>query len=299
MGVMHSRLKGQSITLRRLNVIFHPLGFAYPHAMTKYLAYLAALTVLTALPLHAATQEDVVRGELLSGWRTEAGTRMTALHLVLAPGWKTYWRSPGDAGVPPSFDWSGSQNLKSVHFHWPRPVVFHLNGMQTIGYHDNLVLPIEVTAKDPSQPVLLRARVDLGVCKDICIPAVFDLSTDLAQSGALDPMIVAALADMPTAAKAAGVDAIGCTLEPIADGLRITAMIDLPTQGPEETVVLESGTQGIWVSGAQSTRTGGRLTAVADMVPPDGAPFALDRSAVTLTVIADNRAVEIRGCPAP
>lgn len=267
--------------------------------MIRHLARFVALTVLATLPLHAATQEDVVRGELLSGWRTDAGTRMAALHLALAPGWKTYWRSPGDAGIPPSFDWSGSENLKSVQFHWPRPVVFHLNGMETIGYHDNLVLPIEVTPIDPSQPVLLRARIDLGVCNDICIPAAFDLSADLQKSGASDPAISTALANVPTAAKAAGVTAVGCTLEPIADGMRVTASIDLPAQGPDETVVLESGANGIWVSGAESTRKGGRLTAVADMVPPNGAPFALNRSAVTVTVIADNRAVEIRGCPAP
>jgi DsbC/DsbD-like thiol-disulfide interchange protein len=77
----------------------------------------------------------------------ENGGHMAAVELQLAPGWKTYWRSPGDAGIPPSFDWSGSENVKSVRLHWPAPEVFEANGMQTIGYHERLVLPVEITPR--------------------------------------------------------------------------------------------------------------------------------------------------------
>jgi hypothetical protein len=75
--------------------------------------------------------------------------------------------------------------------------------------------------------------------------------------------------------------------------------MDIPPLGPEETVVFESGVDGVWVSEAQADRSGSTLIAASDMVPPTGAPFALDRSGVTLTVISMDRAVEIRGCPAP
>ena len=70
------------------------------------------------------------------GWQMQNGHHMAGLSLQLAPDWKTYWRAPGEAGIPPLFDWSGSTNVQSVRVHWPSPVVFHLNGMQTIGYHD-------------------------------------------------------------------------------------------------------------------------------------------------------------------
>lgn len=261
--------------------------------------HLPLLLALCPAQVLAFSQEDVLRGDIRPGWTTEAGTRMTALHLTLAPGWKTYWRSPGDAGIPPAFDWTGSENLRAVAFHWPRPHVFELNGMKTVGYHDALVLPIEVTPVDPGLPVRLKGTVDLGVCSDICIPASLAFDSVMEGKGSPDPMIDAALSDRPVTARQAGLTGIGCAVDPISDGLRITATMALPAAGGEETVVFESATSGIWVSEASATRSGGTLTAAADMVPPQGAPFALDRSAVTVTVISETRAVEIRGCPAP
>ena len=261
-------------------------------------------TVVAALAGPASaqgmTQSDVLEGNLLPGWQMTGGAHMAALDLRLAPQWKTYWRAPGDAGIPPSFDWSGSENVASVRFHWPAPDVFHTNGMQSVGYHDHLVLPFEVTARDPSRPVVLRAQVELGVCKDICMPASLTLETRLMSPGSPDPAIHAALKARPATSAEAGMGMVSCKVEPIRDGLRVTAEVDLPQQGSREVVVMEPGLAGVWVSQSQVSRQGARLTAVADMVPPSGAPFALDRSAVVLTVIGSaGRAVEIKGCPAP
>jgi len=260
---------------------------------------LAAFLALTALPGLATTQADILLAEVLPGWRMASGAHMAALRLRLAPEWKTYWRAPGEAGIPPQFDWSGSQNLKSVQFHWPRPMVFHLNGMQSIGYDGELVLPLEITAKDPAQPILLRATVELGVCRDICIPVALQLNADLSAPGAPDAAINAALGDMPATARAGGVTRVSCQVDPIADGLRITARIDMPSAGGSEVVVLEPGQASVWTAGAVTSRDGNRLTATTEMVAPSGSPFALDRSALTVTVLGDARAVEIKGCPAP
>ena len=259
----------------------------------------ALALVAVASAAQAFSPEDVMSGQMRPGWQLPDGGHMTALHLSLAPGWKTYWRSPGDAGIPPMFDWAGSENVAAVRFHWPRPHVFHLNGLQTVGYKGQLVLPIEVTPTDPSRPLRLKGSVDLGVCDDICLPASLPFDLRIDGPGAPDPVIDAALADRPLTAAKAGLRSIGCTLAPIADGLRITAALDLPAPGGTEVVVFESGTSGIWVSEASATRSGPTLTASAEMVPPQGAPFALDRSAVVVTVISDDRAVEIRGCPSP
>lgn len=263
------------------------------------LALIALLGGMAPLAASAFEQADVVQGDFRTGWQVKPGTHMAALHIDLAPSWKTYWRAPGDAGIPPSFNWSGSENLKSVRFHWPRPSVFDLNGTKTVGYHDQLILPIEVVAADPSRPVHLRAMIDLGVCLDICIPATLSLDAVLQGPGAPDALIDAALAAVPQTAAQAGLAGIGCMVDPIDDGLRVTARMQIPQLGPDETVVFESGVDGVWVSEAVADRSGGTLTAASDMVPPTGAPFALDRSGVTLTVISMDRAVEIRGCPAP
>ncbi|MGP3698295.1 protein-disulfide reductase DsbD domain-containing protein [Rhodobacter sp. NSM] len=260
--------------------------------------FIASCLSLAALPASATPPDQILTAELLPGWR-EGGRHIAAVRLRLAPEWKTYWRSPGEAGIPPEFDWSGSENMVSVRMHWPVPHVFTLNGMQTIGYRGEVVLPFEIVARDASRPIRLRARVDLGVCRDICVPAEFDLDAQLAPGGGPDASIVEALRSRPETGHEAGVGRVACRVEPIDDGLRLTAELDLPETGGSEVVVLEPGTPAIWTSEAVTSRQGARLTAVSDMVGPGGAPFALDRSALTVTVLGDRRAVEIRGCPAP
>lgn len=259
----------------------------------------AASPVLPAGPALAGapdSPDDVVQAAFLSGWREAGGTRMTALSLTLADHWKTYWRAPGDAGVPPVFDFSGSENLASAQIEWPRPQVFDLNGMTTIGYREGVTLPLALTPKDPSKPIRLRATVDIGVCNDICMPVSFSFSADLAGGGAPDPQINAALAARPATGPAAGIRHVSCTVEPIPDGLRVTAQLDVPPLGGAETTVFETPDPTIWVSDATTRREGGRLVATADLVPSSGTPFALDRSALRITVLSPNRAVEAQGC---
>lgn len=298
MALLPPCLKPPKVISCRRIVISHFIANPYLRPM-RQIARLALLCLLPALPAAAQSQDDVLTGTFRSGWQASDGSHMAALHLVMAQGWKTYWRSPGDAGIPPSFDWTGSENVRSVRFHWPRPEVFSLNGLNTIGYKGDLVLPIEVIPTDPALPVRLKAAVELGVCSDICLPASLALDDVLSGPGASDPLIHAALADQPLSAREAGVGGVGCQVEPIKDGLRVTGSFDLPKGAGGETVVFEPGLPGVWVSESATRREGGTLVATADMVPPQGKPFAMDRSMVVVTVISDNRAVEIRGCPAP
>jgi DsbC/DsbD-like thiol-disulfide interchange protein len=258
---------------------------------------LAVLSAFAAAPLAAqGLPDDLVRAELLPGWRTPDGTRMTALRLRLAPGWKTYWRAPGEAGIPPSFDWRGSRNVGSVSFHWPEPQVFDLNGYRTLAYGEELVLPIEVTPKDPGAPVSVAAKVALGVCEDVCVPVSLSIEAELPDIADADPVIEAALASQPQSARAAGLAAARCEIEPIRDGLRLTARLSLPARGGEEFAVVELGDGRVWVSEAETSREGGELVTVADLVPPDGKPFALDRRDVRITVFGDRGAVDVQGC---
>lgn len=258
-----------------------------------------ATLLLIAPPALATTQEDVLSAQLRPGWQMQSGAHMAAVELRLAPGWKTYWRSPGDAGIPPTFDWSGSENVKDIRLHWPAPQVFEANGMQTIGYHDSLVLPVEVTPEDPSRPVKLAVEISLGVCDEICMPAVVDLAADLTSPGASDDTIRQALSAGATPATDAGVSAVSCAIDPIRDGLRLTARVRLPDPGHPEVVAFETADRNIWVAEAITQREGGELVSMTELVPPDGAPFALDRSGITLTILAAGGAVEVRGCPAP
>ena len=122
-------------------------------------AVIAGPSVAQSLP------DDILHAELREGWRLPGGTQMAALHLTLAPGWKTYWRAPGEGGIPPSFDWAGSENIARVAFHWPKPQVFDINGVRVIGYRDELVLPMEFTAADPSRPMTAAPRSNWASAK--------------------------------------------------------------------------------------------------------------------------------------
>lgn len=241
---------------------------------------------------------EVVQARLIPGWRTAAGNQMAALEIRLADHWKTYWRAPGDAGIPPRFDWAGSANLSSVAIHWPAPRVFELNGLQSVGYLHDLVLPIEFTPKAPGRPVAVRAKVDIGVCNDICIPVEFDLSAELSGPGAEVPAIRQALAEVPEPAARAGLSGFHCNVRPIKDGLHLTAHIALPPEGGSEVALFETGDPSIWVGASSTKRQGAELVAGADLVPADAAPFLLDRSRVRITVLGRDRAVELTGCPA-
>lgn len=260
---------------------------------------LLVLALLLATPVSAQSVADVVRLELLPGWRQADGTHMAGLRITLAPGWKTYWRAPGEAGIPPSFDWSRSRNLAGARTHFPVPEVFRINGFRTIGYKDGVVLPLALRPVDAGQAIILTGRVELGVCESVCIPFEARLEATLPPGeGTGTTAIRAALSDVPLSSAQAGVRSVSCALRPIADGLRLTATVEMPALGRDEATVIELADPAIWVSEVKAERRGGRLTATADLVPPAGAPFALDRSSLRFTVLADGRAVEMRGCTA-
>jgi suppressor for copper-sensitivity B len=109
-----------------------------------------------------------------------------ALHIVLQPGWKTYWRSPGDAGYPPQVDVAGSQNVADAQLMWPVPHRFQLFGLQTFGYGEEVAFPLMVTPDVPGAPISLKAKIRYLVCEQICIPQEGNLTLDL-PSGAATP----------------------------------------------------------------------------------------------------------------
>ncbi|HBM61536.1 protein-disulfide reductase DsbD domain-containing protein [Salipiger marinus] len=258
---------------------------------------ITALACAAAVVLGSpASAETPFMAELRPGWRLPDGDHMAALHLRLAPGWKTYWRAPGDAGIPPLFDWSGSHNLQAVSVLWPTPHVFHQSGMRSVGYARELVLPLRIHAQEDGDTVL-KMQVQLGVCKDICLPAQMDLSAVLpAALTRADPMIAAALASAPFSADEAQVSAVRCSVTPVKKGLMLRAEIDMPPAGDPEDTVVESGAPMIWAAPPRTERHGGTLVTEAKLKHVEGRPFVLDRSRLRITVLGRNHAVDIQGC---
>ncbi len=152
----------------------------------------ASLVIGVSLSLRAETatnwiNTDQSRLRLVSA--VEGVKRLDSLRIglqiKLAPGWKTYWRSPGDAGIPPQLDWSGSENLKSAEILWPLPEQFEAYGFSSWGYQNEVVFPIDITLQNPGEPLDLKLRLQLGICEDVCIPYTheFALSLDTQSAG--------------------------------------------------------------------------------------------------------------------
>ncbi len=238
----------------------------------------------------------LVRLDMLDGGRTTRGNLRVAMKLTMAEGWKTYWRQPGVAGIPPSFDWRGSRNVADIAISWPTPVVFELAGLQSIGYKGQLVLPIEVTPARPGQPVRLRGQIDIGVCNEVCVPASLSFDHEIDPDAPPDPSIEAALARQPRPAGAAGVRAARCRVSPLDDGIRLEARIDMPSAGGREIVVIEPGNPMLWATETQARRKGRTLVAATEILSNDEGPISLDRSRVRFTVLGERYAVDIRGC---
>jgi suppressor for copper-sensitivity B len=117
---------------------------------------------------------------LVAGGAAETdGILRLGLQFELQPGWKVYWRTPGEAGFPPTIEWRGSTNLAGADMLWPAPRRFTLFGLDTFGYSDGVVLPIHARIEQPGAPVSLRAAVTYLICSEICIPHDGVLSLDL------------------------------------------------------------------------------------------------------------------------
>jgi DsbC/DsbD-like thiol-disulfide interchange protein len=112
------------------------------------------------------------------------------IEIKLDPGWQTYWRDPGDSGAPPIFDFSGSENVKSVNVLWPAPERFPDGaGGNSIGYRNRVILPLHVVPTETAKRTALRLKLEYDACSNICVPIESNLVLNLSGDGAEDAAI--------------------------------------------------------------------------------------------------------------
>ncbi len=212
------------------------------------------------------------------------------IEVRLKPGWHTYWRYPGDAGVPPRFDFQGSQNVKSIDVHWPAPTRMTEAGLTAIGYDRDVILPLAIVPQDAAKPVVLRLKLDYAVCEKLCVPA--DGKAELALPGgasAREPSLTAAEARVPKQRKlgeGAGLGIRAVTRDGSADPPRIVvdvaapegAKVDLFAEGPTPEWALPVPSE---IAGAPPGLR--RFAFALDGAPP-GASY--QGTPVTLTAVA-------------
>lgn len=108
------------------------------------------------------------------------------IQIELDPGWKTYWRIPGDSGIPPQVIWAGSLNVEAIEIRWPTPHRFIDEYGMSIGYKNEIVLPVKIIPKDKTAPIHLALELNYAVCSDICLPASAKMTLDI-QPGTQKP----------------------------------------------------------------------------------------------------------------
>lgn len=228
-----------------------------------------------------------------------AGTVRLGLQVQLEPGWKTYWRSPGDAGLPPQVDWAGSENVGALDFRFPAPLRFDYYGLDTFGYEEQIVYPIDVRVAEVGQPLHLRAAVDLLICDDICIPHNMDLSLDL-PDGVAGPSAHARLIDqfhnrVPGDGARAGLSLAGATLQgtPQAPLVQVAFNATEPFVQPD---LLVEGPEFVVFGRPEITVSGDGMRVVVNVTAEDAfgdeGPIDVTSTPLVVTLIDGGRAME-------
>jgi DsbC/DsbD-like thiol-disulfide interchange protein len=239
-------------------------------------------------------KENYSKVRLVSGTVAGAGNGqvLAGVQIRLDPGWKTYWRTPGDSGVPPSFDWSGSKNLKEVQVLYPAPRRFADASGTAIGYEDEVVFPIKITPERADEPVELKLNLDYGLCKTLCIPNEASLDIELPPqlaAGQGDYLLLQRFVDLvPKAAEPDKLPALG-SVEAKLDGAKPELIIDARfADGATGTDLFIEAPAGAFVPVPKplGPLAGGTQRFVVSFASPDEAA-AFKGKPLTLTLVSD------------
>jgi DsbC/DsbD-like thiol-disulfide interchange protein len=259
---------------------------------------ITVLASLTAVAVHAQDaspwQDDghsAVR--LLAGSRSGA-VLLGGIALKLKPGWHTYWRTPGDSGVPPRFDFSKSDNVEAVTVLWPAPTKFDDGaGGTSLGYHDQVILPLRIVTKNAEKPVTLRATINYAVCEKLCIPVEADAElafTSVASTE--DSVLFAALDTVPKPANVG--DPNPLTIRDVEREGRSEVLVDVVSPDAKPVNLFVEGPTPDWGLPVPKLLDHGppgvkRFAFALDGVPPGVNP---EGAALKLTLVGGDRAYE-------
>src|ERR1700710_1143300 len=230
---------------------------------------------------------------LLAGSRSGA-VLLGGIAFQLQPGWKTYLRPPGGSGVPPRFDFSKSDNIEAVTVLWPAPLKFDDGaGGHSMGYHDQIVLPLRIVAKNADKPVTLRADINYAVCEKICIPV--EANTELPITSVASTEDSALFAALDTVPKPANVgDPNPLTIRDVKREGKSTVLVDVVSPDSRELSLLVEGPTPDWALPVpklleHSPPGVKRFAFELDGLPPGKNP---DGAALKLTLVSGDRSYE-------
>lgn len=249
-------------------------------------------SVFSQSPIIGLKSVDIIRG-----WRQSDDIHIAAINIKLEDGWKTYWRVPGIGGIAPILNWEKSKNIKNISQIWPTPNIYNEYGLQTIGYKDELLLPLQIQPIDKKQPIHLSITIDFGICSDVCVPIQTAVEerlperTSIGKKNILDTLEKAILSGNKSPFKI-----VKCNIVPIKDGFEVNAFFegltsfDKDTLGVVEYPVKQNG----WINQKASLISSNQLSVHA--IVYNKSIHFIDRSDLTLTIFTKNKAFEFDGC---
>src|SRR5580704_6925179 len=261
-----------------------------------------ALTAIVASALaFAARAEDASPWlrDSHSAVRLLAGSRSGSVLLggiafELQPGWKTYWRTPGDSGVPPRFDFSKAENVEAVTVLWPAPTKFDDGaGGHSMGYQKQIVLPLRIVAKNPDKPVTLHADINYAVCEKLCIPV--EASAELTFTSVASTEDSALFAALDTVPKPANVgDPNPLTIRDVEREGKSTVVVDVVTPNTRNVSLFVEGPTPDWALPVPKLLEHGpagvkRFAFELDGLPPGANP---EGAALKLTLVGGEHSYE-------
>jgi len=265
-----------------------------------------AATIVAAILLASALPSSV-RADDASPWQRDghsavrllAGSRSGAVLLggiafQLQHGWKTYWRTPGDSGVPPRFDFSKSENVEAVTVLWPAPLKFDDGaGGVSLGYHDQIVLPLRIVARNVDKPVTLRAEINYAVCEKLCIPV--EASAELGFNNVASTEDGALFAALDTVPKPANIgDPAPLTIRDVKRVGTTKVLVDVATPDGRDVNLFVEGPTPDWALPIpspveQSPKGVQRFAFDLDGLPPGAKP---DGAALKFTLVGPEKSYE-------
>ncbi|KIC47161.1 hypothetical protein RA28_05595 [Ruegeria sp. ANG-S4] len=268
--------------------------------MRFFRSFAVVIALLSGLSAHADegwTDLDLSSARLIAA-QTAApadGSLQVGIDIRLKDGWKTYWRTPGDAGYPVTVDWLGSDNAEPSQMQWPAPHRFSLFDLDTFGYGERIVFPVNVNIPDPTQPVLLNAVVDYLLCKEICVPQVATVSLTLdpgTPSAGLDAQLIDLYqSQVPGDGSQSGLFLDEVTLSDTGKSIAVRVTSVFPLTAPD---VIVEGPEDVLFSRptVDLQEDGLGFTATLDAETLEGTPADLSGKDLTLTIVDGTRGLE-------
>jgi DsbC/DsbD-like thiol-disulfide interchange protein len=267
--------------------------------MRVALGLLATLSIVWPATKARAEDSSPWQRDAHSAVRLLAGSRSGAVLLggiaiQLEPGWKTYWRTPGDSGVPPRFDFSKSENVDAVTVLWPAPMKFDDGaGGTSLGYKHQVVLPLRIVAKNSDKPLMLRANINYAVCEKLCIPV--ETSVELAFASVAsteDGALSSALDTVPKPANIGDPNAV--TIRDVKRSGKSTVLVDVAAPEGKDVSLFVEGPTPDWALPVPKLEPNSppgvkRFSFELDGLPPGANP---DGAALKFTLVGGDRAYE-------